>query len=517
MIKIQTAACPLTSRRRFRPTVKGNSIMKPTIALVGRPNVGKSTLFNRLTRTKDALVHDLPGLTRDRHYGHGRLGSKPYLVIDTGGFEPVVDSGILHEMAKQTLQAVDEADAVVFLVDARTGLTPQDKIIADRLRQSPRPVYLAVNKGEGGRHDVLAAEFYELALGEPNVISGAHGDGVYHLIEKVLEHFPDAKEESNEVKHPVFAVIGRPNVGKSTLVNAILGEERVIAFDMAGTTRDSIHIDFEREGKPFTIIDTAGVRRRGKVDEAVEKFSVIKAMQAVEAANVAVLVLDAQQDIADQDATIAGFVLEAGRALVIAVNKWDGISEERRNDIKRDIARKLYFLDFAKFHYISALKERGIDGLFDSIQAAYDAAFIKMPTPKITRVLQSAIERQQPARAGLVRPKMRYAHQGGMNPPVIVIHGNSLQHIPDSYTRYLTQTFRKAFNLQGTPLRIQYNVGENPYEEETVKPKKQPPRRVALSNRIAKREERKEDKQRVKKLKKRPVSVKKLQGNDKKK
>ena len=517
LIKIQTAACPITSRRRFRPTVKGNSIMKPTIALVGRPNVGKSTLFNRLTRTKDALVHDLPGLTRDRHYGHGRLGSKPYLVIDTGGFEPVVDSGILHEMAKQTLQAVDEADAVVFLVDARTGLTPQDKIIADRLRQSPRPVYLAVNKGEGGRHDVLAAEFYELALGEPHVISGAHGDGVYHLIEKVLEHFPDAKEESNEVKHPVFAVIGRPNVGKSTLVNAILGEERVIAFDMAGTTRDSIHIDFEREGKPFTIIDTAGVRRRGKVDEAVEKFSVIKAMQAVEAANVAVLVLDAQQDIADQDATIAGFALEAGRALVIAVNKWDGISEERRNDIKRDIARKLYFLDFAKFHYISALKERGIDGLFDSIQAAYDAAFIKMPTPKITRVLQSAIERQQPARAGLVRPKMRYAHQGGMNPPVIVIHGNSLQHIPDSYTRYLTQTFRKAFNLQGTPLRIQYNVGENPYEEETVKPKKQPPRRVALSNRIAKREERKEDKQRVKKLKKRPVSVKKLQGNDKKK
>ena len=462
-------------------------------------------------------MHDLPGLTRDRHYGHGRLGSKPYLVIDTGGFEPVVDSGILHEMAKQTLQAVDEADAVVFLVDARTGLTPQDKIIADRLRQSPRPVYLAVNKGEGGRHDVLAAEFYELALGEPHVISGAHGDGVYHLIEKVLEHFPDAKEESSEVKHPVFAVIGRPNVGKSTLVNAILGEERVIAFDMAGTTRDSIHIDFEREGKPFTIIDTAGVRRRGKVDEAVEKFSVIKAMQAVEAANVAVLVLDAQQDIADQDATIAGFALEAGRALVIAVNKWDGISEERRNDIKRDIARKLYFLDFAKFHYISALKERGIDGLFDSIQAAYDAAFIKMPTPKITRVLQSAIERQQPARAGLVRPKMRYAHQGGMNPPVIVIHGNSLQHIPDSYTRYLTQTFRKAFNLQGTPLRIQYNVGENPYEEETVKPKKQPPRRVALSNRIAKREERKEDKQRVKKLKKRPVSVKKLQGNDKKK
>ena len=485
--------------------------MKPTIALVGRPNVGKSTLFNRLTRSKDALVHDLPGLTRDRHYGHGKVGSKPYLVVDTGGFEPVVDSGILHEMAKQTLQAVDEADAVVFLVDARTGLTPQDKIIADRLRQSPRPVYLAANKGEGGNHAVLAAEFYELALGEPHVISGAHGDGVYYLIEEILEHFPDADETQPENKHPVFAVIGRPNVGKSTLVNAILGEERVIAFDMAGTTRDSIYIDFEREGKPFTIIDTAGVRRRGKVDEAVEKFSVIKAMQAIEAANVAVLVLDAQQDIADQDATIAGFALEAGRALVVAVNKWDGISEERRNDIKRDIARKLYFLDFAKFHYISALKEKGIDGLFASIQAAYDAAFINMPTPKITRVLQSAVERQAPPRAGLVRPKMRYAHQGGMNPPVIVIHGNSLQHISDSYTRYLTQTFRKAFNLQGTPLRIQYNVGENPYEETAAQTKNKPLRRASLSNRIAKREGRKAEKERNSggKAKKRQVSVKK--------
>ena len=484
--------------------------MKPTIALVGRPNVGKSTLFNRLTRSKDALVADLPGLTRDRHYGHGRMGSKPYLVVDTGGFEPVVDSGILFEMAKHTLQAVDEADAVVFLVDGRNGLTPQDQIIANRLRQSPRLVLLAVNKGEAANRAVLAAEFFELGLGEPLVISGAHGDGVYDLIETVLEYFPDAEEESATPKHPVFAVIGRPNVGKSTLVNAILGEERVIAFDMAGTTRDSIHIDFERGGKPFTIIDTAGVRRRGKVEEAVEKFSVIKAMQAIEAANVAVLVLDAQQDIADQDATIAGFALEAGRALVVAVNKWDGISEERREQVKRDIARKLYFLEFAKFHYISALKERGIDGLFESIQAAYDAAMIKMPTPKITRVLQSAIERQQPPRAGLVRPKMRYAHQGGMNPPVIVIHGNALQHISDAYTRYLTQTFRKAFNLQGTPLRIQYNVGNNPYEDSGEAKPKQPLRRVKLSNRIAKREEHKEAKKRVKHKNK--VSVKKTKA-----
>lgn len=471
-------------------------MMKPTIVLVGRPNVGKSTLFNRLTRTKDALVADVPGLTRDRHYGHGRVGTKPYLVVDTGGFEPVVDSGILYEMARHTLQAVDEADAIIFLVDGRTGLTPQDQIIANHLRKNTRPVYLVVNKGEGANQSVLAAEFYELSLGEPIVISGAHGDGVYHLMESVLEDFPDEEEEKTN-QHPTFAIIGRPNVGKSTLVNTILGEERVIAFDMAGTTRDSIHIDFVRDNHPFTIIDTAGVRRRGKVDDAIEKFSVIKAMQAIEAANVAVLVLDAQQDIADQDATIAGFALEAGRALVVAVNKWDGIDNERKEQVKRDIARKLYFLDFAKFHFISALKEKGIDGLFASIQAAYDAAMIKLSTPKLTRVLQTALERQQPPRAGLIRPKMRYAHQGGMNPPVIVIHGNALQHISDAYTRYLTQTFRKAFHLQGTPLRIQYNVNANPYDEKESKPK-QSLRRVKLSNRIAKREEIKKSKKQVK-------------------
>lgn len=470
--------------------------MKPTIVLVGRPNVGKSTLFNRLTRTKDALVADVPGLTRDRHYGHGRIGSKPYFVVDTGGFEPVVDSGILYEMARHTLQAVDEADAIIFLVDGRSGLTPQDQIIANHLRKKTRPVYLVVNKGEGANRPLLAAEFYELSLGEPIVISGAHGDGVYDLMETILEAFPDEEEEKIN-KHPAFAIIGRPNVGKSTLVNAILGEDRVIAFDLAGTTRDSIYIDFVRDNHPFTIIDTAGVRRRGKVDDAIEKFSVIKAMQAIESANVAVLVLDAQLDIADQDATIAGFALETGRALVVAVNKWDRIDNYRKEKIKRDIARKLYFLDFAKFHFISALQEKGINGLFKSIQAAYDAAMIKLSTPKLTRVLQTALERQQPPRAGLIRPKMRYAHQGGMNPPVIVIHGNALQHISEAYTRYLTQTFRKAFQLQGTPLRIQYNVSVNPYVEKETK-SQQPLRRVKLSNRIAKREQIKQSKKQVK-------------------
>ncbi len=439
--------------------------MKPTIALVGRPNVGKSTLFNRLTRSRDALVADQPGLTRDRHYGHGRVGSKPYLVIDTGGFEPVVDDGILWEMARQTLQAVDEADAIVFLVDGRNGVTPQDKLIANRLRQSRQPVYLAVNKAEGMSPGMAAAEFHELALGEPWPVSASHGDGVRELIETILEPFPDETDEESK-RHPKFAVIGRPNVGKSTLVNAILGEERVIAFDQAGTTRDSIYIDFERDEKAYTIIDTAGVRRRGKVNETVEKFSVIKTMQAIEDANVAVLVLDAQQDISEQDATIAGFALEAGRALVVAVNKWDHLDGEQRERIHRDVARKLGFLDFARFHYISALEGKGVGELFKSIDAAYHAAMIKLSTPKLTRILQLATERQAPPRVGLTRPKLRYAHQGGMNPPIIVIHGNSLENVPDSYTRYLEGLFRKAFQLQGTPLRVQYKSSTNPFESE---------------------------------------------------
>lgn len=438
--------------------------MKPTIALVGRPNVGKSTLFNRLTRTRDAIVADMPGLTRDRHYGQGKLGSKPYLVVDTGGFEPVAKDGIFHEMAKQTLQAVDEADAVVFLVDGRNGMSAHDKVIADHLRRSGRPVYLAVNKAEGRHLDVITAEFFELGLGEPVGISAAHGQGVRELIELVLENLPDAAEEE-EAKHPKFAIVGRPNVGKSTLVNSILGEQRVIAFDQPGTTRDSIHIDFERSGRHYTIVDTAGIRRRGKVTEAIEKFSVIKTLQSVEDANVVVLVLDAQQEISDQDASIAGFVLESGRALVVAVNKWDGLEQYKRDWIKREVERKLGFLAFAKLHFISALQGQGVSALFKSIDDAYAAAMAKLSTPRLTRVLLAAVQKQQPPRNGLHRPKMRYAHQGGVNPPIIVVHGSGLEQVPESYRRYLERCFMDAFKLQGTPLRIQFKTTGNPFAD----------------------------------------------------
>ncbi len=440
--------------------------MLPTLVLVGRPNVGKSTLFNRLTGTRDALVHDMPGMTRDRHYGRGRIGGKPYLVVDTGGLEPVAKEGIMAEMARQTLQAIDEADAIIFMVDARSGLTPQDKVIADRLRRASCPVLLAVNKAEGMNRAVVTAEFHELALGEPLAISGAHGDGISDLVAEALAPFPEEEEHADEFGIPKIALVGRPNVGKSTLVNALVGEERVIAFDQPGTTRDSIYVEFERDGKPYILIDTAGVRRKGKVFETVEKFSVIKTLQAIEDANVVVLVLDARENISDQDAHLAGFVLETGRALVVAINKWDGLSAEQRDDIKRDIGRKLAFLDFARFNYISALKAKGLDTLLKDVEAAHAAAFIKMSTPKLTRVLEMAVEQHAPPKNGLFRPKPRYAHQGGKNPPVIVLHGNALEGLRDDYKRYLEASFRKAFKLQGTPLRIQVkeDEGKNPFE-----------------------------------------------------
>ncbi len=444
--------------------------MKPVIALIGRPNVGKSTLFNRLTRSRDALVADLPGLTRDRHYGEGRIGERPFLVIDTGGFEPVAKEGILHEMAKQTKQAVAEADVVVFLVDGRQGLTPHDKTITDFLRKSGRQVMLVVNKSEGMKYTSVTADFYELGLGDPYVISAAHGDGVADLVEQALDLATEGRKEDDEeapaAKGIRIAIVGRPNVGKSTMVNTLLGEERVIAFDMPGTTRDSIEIPFERNGKHYSLIDTAGIRRKGKVFEAIEKFSVVKTLQSISEANVVLLLLDAQQDISEQDAHIAGFVLEAGRALVIGVNKWDGLTSDQRDHIKREIDRKLGFLAFAKLHFISALKATGIAPLMKSIDAAYAAAMAKLPTPQLTRALQEAIDHQQPRRKGSVRPKLRYAHQGGQNPPVIVIHGNALEAIDANYKRYLEKHFRESFSLTGTPLRIELRSGKNPFSRQ---------------------------------------------------
>jgi len=443
--------------------------MKPSIALVGRPNVGKSTLFNRLTRSRDAIVANMPGLTRDRHYGHGRLGRKPHLVIDTGGFEPLVKDGILHEMARQTEQAIAEADAVIFVVDGRTGLTPHDKEIANKLRRIDRPVFVAVNKAEGMDRGMVAAEFHELGLGDPFAISAAHGDGVRNLLELALEDFPEPEADEEKTESLKVAIVGRPNVGKSTLINTLLGEERVIAFDAPGTTRDSIEIDFERNGRHYTLVDTAGMRKRGKVFETVEKFSVIKTLQSIEDAQVVILMLDARQDISDQDAHIADFIVESGRALVVAVNKWDHLDPYVREQTKGMVVRKFKFLEFARFHYVSALENVGLTALFKSVDAAYKAAMAKLPTPQLTRVLIDAVARQTPPRHGLFRPKPRYAHQGGSNPPIIVVHGNALEHIGDSYRRYLEHSFREAFKLEGTPLRIQFNTSRNPYAERELK------------------------------------------------
>jgi GTPase len=439
--------------------------MKPTLVIVGRPNVGKSTLFNRLTKTRDALVADQPGLTRDRHYGHGRIGRKPFLVVDTGGFEPQAKDGIVHEMARQAEAAIAEADVLLFVVDARTGLAPQDRVIGELLRRSGRRVLLAVNKGEGMNRAVVSAEFYELGCGEPYVISSAHGDGVRELVDLALEPFAEEDGEAELPPGPRVAIVGRPNVGKSTLINTLLGEERVIAFDMPGTTRDAIEIPFERNGRDYALIDTAGLRRKGRVFEAIEKFSVIKTLQAVEESNVVVLMLDASQDISDQDAHIAGFVIDAGRAMVIAVNKWDTVDDYRRERVKLDIERKLNFLGFARVHYISALKGQGIAGVLTSVDKAYAAAMAKISTPKLTRALIAAVEKQTPPRHGAFRPKLRYAHQGGSNPPIIVIHGNALEHVPNSYTRYLERYFLEVFKLAGTPLRIQYKTTRNPFAE----------------------------------------------------
>ena len=443
--------------------------MKPVIALVGRPNVGKSTLFNRLTKSRDAIVADFAGLTRDRHYGQGRLGNREYIVIDTGGFEPTAESGIFKEMAKQTRQAVAEADVVIFVVDARDGLSAQDHDIANYLRRLGKPTLLVANKAEGMRAGTQLAEFYELGLGEVIPVSAAHGEGVRSMLEAALDtlNLPEPEDEPEPDPHaPIrLAVAGRPNVGKSTLINTWLGEERLVAFDLPGTTRDAISVEFERNGQKFELIDTAGLRRKGKVFEAIEKFSVVKTLQAIESANVVLLLIDAEQGVTDQDAHIAGFILDAGRAVVLAVNKWDAVDAYQRELVQRSIETRLAFLKFAEIHFISAKKRQGLGPLWGSIIRAHKAAMRKMPTPQLTRLLLEAVQFQQPKRSGMYRPKLRYAHQGGMNPPVIVVHGNSLEGVTDTYKRYLEGRFRKAFDLVGTPLRVEMKSARNPYAD----------------------------------------------------
>ncbi len=488
----------------------------PVVALVGRPNVGKSTLFNRLTRSRSAIVADRPGLTRDRHYGRAYFADTSYIVIDTGGFEPEARQGIEVEMARQARQAVREADVVLFIVDGRQGLTGHDREIAAELRRNARRLLLAVNKTEGMQREAVAADFHELGVGDPLPISAAHGEGGRDLIEIALglpaetarqqegvqaAEAPDAgtgtgtgtgaaadaadaagpaaslrhaplevapqelspQEAETGPRRIRVAVVGRPNAGKSTLINTLLGEERLIAYDQPGTTRDAVAIDFERGGKPYTMVDTAGVRRRGKVTDTIEKFSVIKTLQAIEDCHVCILMIDATEGVAEQDANIAGYILEAGRAVVIAVNKWDALESARRDWLKSELDRKLHFLRFARMHFISALRGTGMTTLMRSVDQAFAAATRKLPTPKLTRSLIEAVERQPPPRRGPIRPKLRYAHQGGQNPPVVVIHGNALDAVPETYRRYLESWFREAFALEGTPLRVEFRSSTNPY------------------------------------------------------
>lgn len=447
--------------------------MKPVIALVGRPNVGKSTLFNRLTKTRDAIVADYAGLTRDRHYGNGKQGPLEYIVIDTGGFEPDATTGIYKEMAKQTRQAVAEADVVMFVVDARAGLSAQDHEIGKYLRKLGKRCILVANKSEGMTAGAQLVEFFELGLGEVFPISAAHGQGIKPLVDLALGPLvtPEVGEEEPEVDPGVIklAVAGRPNVGKSTLINTWLGEERLVAFDMPGTTRDAISVPFERNGQRFELIDTAGLRRKGQVFEAIEKFSVVKTLQAIESASVVLLLIDATQGVTDQDAHIAGYILESGRAVVVAINKWDAVDEYARELVKRSIETRLGFLKFAAQHLISAQKRQGLGPVWDSIAQAHKAANCKMSTPVLTRLLLEAVQFQTPKKTGMYRPKLRYAHQGGMNPPIIIIHGNSLEHVTDAYKRFLEGRFRKEFNLIGTPMRIQMKSSQNPYADKDDK------------------------------------------------
>ncbi len=456
--------------------------MLPVVALVGRPNVGKSTLFNVLTGTRDAIVADVPGLTRDRQYGFGRVGPVPYVVIDTGGLVEN-PSGIEAQMRAQTERAVAEADYLVLLADARAGLSPQDHFVVRELRRAGKPVTLVLNKAEGLDADVASADFHALGLGEPLTISASHGQGCETLMEHVLAGLAPERDADAEADAIRIAIIGRPNVGKSTLVNRLLGDERVIASAEPGTTRDSILVPFERDGRSFVLIDTAGVRRRSKVEDVVERASVAKTLQAIDEAHVVIMVLDAHDTVAEQDASVLGIALQRGRALIIAVNKWDGIPDEQREEIRRQLSLKLDFVPFAPLHFISARHGTGVGELVQSTVRAFEAAMRAMPTRELTRTLEHALTVHQPPLVRGRRIKLRYAHQGGRNPPRIVIHGNQTVSVPDAYTRYLANVFRKTFDLFATPVFIEYRTDKNPYKRENARPRHDRPRRQAGAKR----------------------------------
>lgn len=457
--------------------------MLPVVALVGRPNVGKSTLFNRLTRTRDALVADFPGLTRDRKYGQANYDGYHFIVIDTGGIQGD-EEGLDLRMAEQSLQAIDEADVVLFLVDAREGVTSSDQSIAEHLRRQEKSVWVVANKVDGLDADSAAADFYQLGLGEVYHIAAAHGRGLNQLLQRTLQplatEYPDVLKVEEELPEddeglvrqaefyadqPIkLAIVGRPNVGKSTLTNRLLGEDRVVVFDMPGTTRDSIYIDMERDEQKYVLIDTAGVRKRGKIDLAVEKFSVIKTLQAIEDANVVMLVIDAHDNIGDQDLSLLGFALNAGRSIVIAVNKWDGMDSDAKEWLKIELDRRLGFIDFARMHFISALHGTNVGHLFGSVKEAYHSATQRISTSQLTRIMEMAEEEHQPPLVRGRRVKLKYAHAGGYNPPLIVIHGNQVKSLPNTYKRYLMNYFRRALKVMGTPIKIEFREGENPYE-----------------------------------------------------
>ena len=469
--------------------------MVPVVALVGRPNVGKSTLFNRLTRTRDALVADFPGLTRDRKYGRAEVEGREFIVIDTGGIDGT-EEGVENRMAEQSLLAIEEADVVLFLVDARAGVMPADQQIANHLRSRDKATFLVANKTDGLDPDAAVLDFYALGLGEIHPIAASHGRGVTSLLETALLPWMDdiaPREVSEEDKNEAYwaalaaeengealeeeeeeafdptglpiklAIVGRPNVGKSTLTNRILGEDRVVVYDMPGTTRDSIYIPMERDDREYILIDTAGVRKRGKITDTVEKFSVIKTLQAIEDANVVMLVIDARAGISDQDLSLLGFILNSGRSLVIVVNKWDGLSQEIKDEVKETLDFRLGFIDFARVHFISALHGSGVGNLFESVTEAYDCSTKRVNTSMLTRIMNMAADDHQPPLVRGRRVKLKYAHAGGYNPPIVVIHGNQVKDLPDSYKRYLMNYFRRSLNVMGTPIRIQFKEGDNPY------------------------------------------------------